>query len=238
MERELERRSILLVDDVELFLELEKTFFHRERFDLLMASNSQELMQLVLKRNPDLVFMDMQLAGGRGDDVCRWIKQDAALRSIPVIMVVALGDHESESLCRQAGCNAIIHSPVKRQQLLTVARDILELADRQKNRIPARMLVHFDENKNRPQGNFTVNLSGGGMFVATQEIKPIGSPLSLRVQFPGEESPFRCRGRVAWLNHSEFHKKPHLPTGMGVAFDRLSEAQLERVQIYLARKAA
>jgi len=233
-----ERRSVLLVDDVELFLELEKTFLHRDRFDLLMASNAQEIMQLVLKQKPDLVFMDMQMAGARGDDVCRWIKQDAALRSIPVIMVVASGDEDSESLCRQAGCDAIINSPVKRQQLLTVACEMLDLVDRQLARIPARMLVHFGENQNQLQSNFSVNLSYGGMFIATEDVLPVGSPLSLRLQFPGAKQTLNCQGQVAWLNHSELQKKPHLPVGMGVAFAGLSVPQQELVKSYLARKAA
>ncbi|HEY5674424.1 MAG TPA: TIGR02266 family protein [Malonomonas sp.] len=233
-----ERRSILLVDDVELFLELEKTFMHRDRFDLLMASSAQEIMQLMLKQKPDLVFMDMQLAGARGDDLCRWIKQDASLRSIPVIMVVASGDDESESLCRQAGCDAIIHSPVKRQQLLTVAREMLDLVDRQLARIPARMLVHFGENPNRLRSNFSVNLSSGGMFIATEEVLPVGSSLELRLQFPGGKQSLSCQGQVAWLNHSELQKRPHLPMGMGVAFAGLSGPQQEQVKSYLARKAA
>ncbi len=237
MKTEFGRRSILLVDDIELFLELEKTFLHRDRFDLLMASNAEEIMQLLMKRKPDLIFMDMQVTGARGDDVCRWIKQDPKLSSIPVIMVVASGDHDAESLCRQAGCDALIQSPVKRQQLLSVARNILELADRQQARVTARMLVHFKKN-NREHSNFSVNLSHGGMFIATQEILPVGSPLALRLQFPGKEQTLNCQGQVAWLNHSEFHRKPHLPMGMGVAFAGLSAPQQELVKLYLVRKAA
>lgn len=238
MDKDSGRRSILLVDDVELFLELEKTFLHRDRFDLLMASNAQEIMQLVLKRRPDLIFMDMHLAGARGDDICRWIKQDEKLSSIPVIMVVSTGDSEAESLCRQAGCDAIIQSPVKRQQLLTVAREMLKLVDRQLARIPARLLVHFGENQDRLQSNFSVNLSYGGMFIATPEVLPVGSSLALHLQFPGSHLPLTCQGQVAWLNHAELHKKPHLPVGMGVSFAGLSGAQEDQVKSYLSRKAA
>lgn len=237
MENVSERRSILLVDDVELFLELEKTFLHRDRFDLLMAINAREIMQLVLKRKPDLVFLDMQLAGARGDDVCRWIKQDAALQSIPVIMVVGAGDQEAESLCRQAGCDAIIHSPVKRQQLLSVARDILKLPDRQQPRLPSRILVHFGESPQRLKANYTVDMSSGGMFIATQNFFPVGSSLSLQLEFP-EKRTLTCLGQVAWLNHSEFHKKPHLPEGMGVAFAGLSDPQQDLVKSFLSQRAA
>ncbi len=228
-----EKRSILLVDDVELFLELERTFFHREGFDLLMAVNNQEIMQLVLKRKPDLVFMDMEVSGSRGDDICRWIKQDRDLQRTPVIMVVDSGDFEAESLCRHAGCDAIIHRPVKRHQLLSVARTFLDLADRQLSRVATRLPVEFGMNGNDLKTNYSVNLSPGGLFVATDTVMPVDTPLALRVQFSDKGRSLSCRGRVAWLNHPDGKKKPHLPTGMGIEFSQLANEQLNVVKGYL-----
>lgn len=238
MNRESEKRSILLVDDVELFLELERTFFHREGFDLLMATNTQDIMQLVLKRKPDLIFMDIEISGGRGDDICRWIKQDKDLQQIPVIMVVDSGTFEVEALCRQAGCDAIIHRPVKRHQLLSAARTFLALSDRQMARIATRLLVEFGQHDYESTSSYTVNLSPGGLFVATHEVIPVDTQLSLRVQFPDAKSSFACRARVAWLNHPDQNKKPHLPTGMGMQFSSLVEEQLNIVKDYLAAGAA
>lgn len=233
-----EKRSILLVDDVELFLELERSFFHREGFDLLMAINTQEIMQLVLKRKPDLIFMDMEIPDSRGDDICRWIKQDRDLRLIPVIMVVDGDDSEAQSLCRQAGCDAIIHRPVKRSQLLHIARSFLDLTDRQQSRIPTRLLVEFGQDDKRINKNYSVNLSPGGVFVATKEILPVDTPLSLVVRFPTTQDSFACQGRVAWLNQSDRFKKPHLPTGMGIEFAQLAREQQSLVSGYLAASIA
>ncbi len=230
-----DKRSILLVDDVELFLELERTFFHREGFDLLMAINTQEIMQLVLKRKPDLVFMDMDVAGSRGDEICRWIKRDENLKLIPVIMVVDSGDEEAESLCRQAGCDAIIHRPVRRQQLLSATRTFLSLIDREQSRVETCLQVEFGQRDTELKTNFSVNLSPGGLFVATDEIMPIDTPLSLRVAFPDSAKSLDCRGRVAWLNHpAAENKKPHLPTGMGIQFAQLASDQLDIVKGYLS----
>jgi len=230
-------RSILLIDDVELFLELEKTFFHREGFDLLMAVNAQEIMHLVLERKPELVFLDMQISGARGDGICRWIKKDPELAKIPVIMLIEAGDVESESLCRQAGCDAIIHSPVRRAQLLSVTRAILDLCDRQQMRIAKRVLVHYGPDSKQLNSHFTVNLSAGGMFLATDELYPIGTPLALRVQIPGQKI-LDCQGQVAWLNHPRTEKKPHLPTGMGIRFNPLTDQNLTQVKKFLNQQAA
>jgi len=230
-----QKRSVLLVDDVELFLELERTFFHRDDFDLLMAVNTQEIMQLVLKKKPDLVFMDMDVAGSRGDEICRWIKRDEQLQSIPVIMVIDAGDNESESLCRLAGCDAIIHRPVKRHQLLSAARTYLDLVDRRLSRVPTQVPVQFSRQRGDVKTNYSVNLSPGGVFLATDDILPVDTLLALRLNFPEKSKSITCRGRVAWLNQPGTEsKKPHLPTGMGIQFSQLKNDQLNIVKGFLS----
>ncbi len=238
MEHLQENRSILLVDDVELFLELERTFFHRAGFDLLMASNAQEIMQLVIQRKPNLIFLDMQITEARGVDLCRWIKQDQSLGSIPVIMLVQSGDPDAETRCIEAGCDAIIHSPVKRPELLLVARRFLHLTDRQLGRIGAKLLVQYGQSTACLKDKYSVNLSPGGLFIATDELLPVDSALALRLNFPQQDKRLACQGRVAWLNHPEENKKPHLPTGMGVQFANLAEEQLTFLKRFLAKDHA
>ncbi len=223
MEPQRKNYTVLLVDDVELFLGLGNSFFHREGFDLLMASSAQEVMQLASQHLPDLVFIDMQIAGDSGDTICRWFKQDEKLQATPVVMVVDTGDREGMSLCRQAACDAIINSPVSCKQLLAVARSTLGLADRQQERSAIRIQVHFGQSMQRLCSDFSVNLSFGGLFVATNSPHPVGSLLAMKIQLPTTQKQFMCQGRVAWINHLASGKKPNLPTGMGIQFNRLSK---------------
>ena len=232
-------QSILLVDDIELFLELERTFFHREGFDLLVAVEPQEIMQLVTRHQPDLVFIDMDAADIRGDEICRWMKQDAGLRLIPVIMVVEAGDSEAESLCRQAGCDALIHRPVRRHQLLSAARTFLDLVDRQQSRVPTRLPVDFATTGRQLTTHYTVNLSPGGLFLETDDVLPVDTHLALQVRFPSSGRSLTCQGRVAWLNSpTKGRKKAHLPAGMGIEFAQLASEQLTLIKGFLAAGAA
>lgn len=227
-------KSILLVDDIELFLELEQTFFHREGFDLLIAVNAQELMQLVVERKPELIFLDRQLAGVKGDDVCRWLRRDSELRSIPVIMLIDAGDSEAEALSLQAGCDAVIQRPVSRRQLLSLARTHLNLAAREALRISARLPVAFGPDPDNLRTNYSVNLSPGGVFIATDSVVPVGTSLALQLRFPAPQGDLSCQGQVAWLNPNQQRKKNRLPAGMGVRFNPLANADTVRVQTYLA----
>lgn len=89
--RPVTRKKILLADDVELFLELEKTFFRRESFELLIARTGQQAWDLTQAETPDLVFMDLFMPGMDGDAACRLIKQQPQTASIPVVMVTQGG---------------------------------------------------------------------------------------------------------------------------------------------------
>ncbi len=83
----MEKKKILLVDDVHLFLEQEKTFFNRGQFDLLLADNGNEALRIIREERPDLVFIDLYMPDMDGDKCCHLIKSDENLRKIPVIMV-------------------------------------------------------------------------------------------------------------------------------------------------------
>ena len=50
------KKKILLVDDVKLFLELEKSFFLRnEAFDILTIGNGRDALEIVKAERPDLI---------------------------------------------------------------------------------------------------------------------------------------------------------------------------------------
>jgi len=64
------RKKILLADDVRLFLEQEMGFLEREDFQVLMAHNGMEALKIVQEEMPDIVFMDLYMPGMDGDRCC------------------------------------------------------------------------------------------------------------------------------------------------------------------------
>jgi CheY-like chemotaxis protein len=78
-------KTILLVDDTPLFLKIAKDFFRREQVNILTASNGPEAVAFVKKDQPDLVFMDLHMLGGDGDEACNEIKTDIRLKSTPIL---------------------------------------------------------------------------------------------------------------------------------------------------------
>jgi len=134
----MQKRKVLLVDDVQLFLEQEKTFFNREIFDLLVARSGIEALKIVKEEKPELVFMDLYMPDMDGDRCCHMIKSDRELRGIPVIMVTTGVDEDDFERCWQAGCDDIITKPIHRHYFLAIIRKYIPLPERKAPPRPLR----------------------------------------------------------------------------------------------------
>jgi two-component system, cell cycle response regulator len=109
---------ILLVDDVKLFLELEKSYLNLTQAQVLTAANGQEALELVRSKRPDLVFLDLYMPVLDGKACCMAIKDDPELAAIPVVMVTTGGKSEEVDLCRAAGCDGLLTKPIDRSAFL------------------------------------------------------------------------------------------------------------------------
>ncbi len=213
---------VLLADDVELFLELEKTFFRRENVELLVARTGQQAYELTLAERPKLVMMDLYMPEMDGDEVCRRIRATPEIARTPVVIVTQGGRDADQQRCRDAGCDDILLKPINRHLFVATARKFLSLPDRIAPRVMARLQIHFGADPKILLTDYSVNISTGGVFLETDQPLPVDTPLSLEFTLPNLTSPVCCQGRVAWVNAAVEAKKPQLPTGMGVQFLDLS----------------
>lgn len=229
--------KVLLADDVQLFVELEKTFFRRQDVTLLVARTGEEAVELVRSERPHLVFMDLFMPKMDGDEACRLIKADPELRFTPVVMVTQ-GGHESDlARCREAGCDEIVLKPIDRHRFLETAHRFLAIAARSAPRVTAHLQVRFGAADGELLTDYTINLSTGGVFLETSRVLPENSPLWLEFSLPDRSEPIQCRGRVAWTNPEEGPKKPQLPPGMGIQFLDLPMAEMQAIREFMKRHA-
>lgn len=225
--------KILLVDDVELFLKVEKTFFQRSGVTLLVAKSGRQAVDLVRSERPHLVFMDLYMPEMNGDAACREIKSDPALRLTPVVMVTN-GDRQADlDRCQDSGCDAIVRKPINKQAFLDTARKFLAVATRQAPRVKARLQVRHGTGGQQLLNNFSINISTGGLFLETTEPLAAETPLVLEFTLPDRPRPIRCRGRVAWVNQPESPKKADLPPGMGIQFVDLGLSDMQAIRDFI-----
>ncbi len=83
-----ERLPILLVvDDMPMISDVITDYFARDSIQVLVADNSEDGVLMARTNRPDLILMDLNLAGVDGREVTRRLKQDADTDRIPVVVM-------------------------------------------------------------------------------------------------------------------------------------------------------
>lgn len=109
--------TILVADDSKTIRKIVDMALKASPFQLMEAASARATMEAV-KRGPDVILLDYYMPDGSGYDVCRAIKQNAATRHIPVVMMGGTYRNFDENMARQAGANAVITKPFKVDDLL------------------------------------------------------------------------------------------------------------------------
>jgi len=110
--------KILIVEDNEMNRDMLSRRLERKGFTIVMAVDGQQGVDMARSEKPDLVLMDMSLPVMDGWAATRTIKDDAELRTIPVIALTAhamAGDREK---AMAAGCDDYDTKPIELPRLL------------------------------------------------------------------------------------------------------------------------
>jgi two-component system cell cycle response regulator DivK len=105
-------KTVLIVEDNELNMKLFNDLLEAHGYRTVQTRNGVEAVQLARDHMPDLILMDIQLPEVSGLQVTQWIKDDEALRHIPVIAVTAFAMKGDEEKIRQGGCEAYLSKPI------------------------------------------------------------------------------------------------------------------------------
>ena len=230
--------KILLVDDVQLFLEITKGFLAMSPVEILTAHDGEEALEIVRHEHPALVVMDINMPKMDGITCCSLIKGDPVLASTPVIMVTNSGSIEDVQQSWRAGCDDFIEKPLDERLFLEKARRFLEVIERRKKRVSFEGAV-FVTIDSQISAGVAVDLGYNGMYVANPLEASIGDEVIVSFRLV-ESSPVNtvARGRVAWLNRAQDLKKPNYPPGFGVEFieiigEGLSMLRTNELQAYV-----
>ena len=106
------RKTVLIVEDNELNMKLFHDLLEAHGYSTLETKDGREALKLAREHRPDLILMDIQLPEVSGLEVTKWIKEDDALKSIPVIAVTAFAMKGDEEKIREGGCEAYLAKPI------------------------------------------------------------------------------------------------------------------------------
>ncbi|MFV0423120.1 response regulator [Oleidesulfovibrio sp.] len=131
-------QTILVVDDEMSFRFYLKALFETGGYHVVAARNGSEGLQMARTHNPDLVLLDVMMPHQGGLEMYRGLRSDPELRSVPVVMLSAVGAGTFAHGLAMIGLaqgdlpppQAYMEKPPCPEELLSTVRTVL---DSQKN---------------------------------------------------------------------------------------------------------
>lgn len=110
--------KVLLVEDNEMNRDMLSRRLVRNGYDVVIAVNGQEGVDMASSERPDLILMDMSLPVLDGWEATRRIKADPATASIPVVALTAHAMDSDREKALAAGCDDFDTKPIELPRLL------------------------------------------------------------------------------------------------------------------------
>ncbi len=110
MSGNISNNKILLVDDTPANIRFLVEAL-REDYELIIATNGPEALQLAATGKPDLILLDIMMPDMDGYEVCKKLKGDENTKDIPIIFVTAMTDKSDEEKGIRLGAVDYITKP-------------------------------------------------------------------------------------------------------------------------------
>ena len=106
------RRKLLLADDSPTIQKVINLTFEDEEMEVVAVSNGDEALRILEEQSPpDILLADVLMPGPNGYELCEWVKRDARLRHIPVILLVGAFEPYNEAEARRVGADTVLTKP-------------------------------------------------------------------------------------------------------------------------------
>lgn len=118
-------KILIAEDDINSLILLESILLSRD-YDVVVAKDGAQAWSLLQHVKPDLVISDILMPGIDGFELCRKIKSDSNLKSIPVIIYSATYiESRDQQLALAAGASRFVLKPIDPQHMLDVVKEVL-----------------------------------------------------------------------------------------------------------------
>jgi two-component system cell cycle response regulator len=125
--------KILSVDDSRTIRLIVAKAFRPYECQVCEATNGEEGLAAAAREKPDLIFLDVTMPVMDGVTMLTKLKEDEALKAIPVIMLTAESGRDNVLHIARLGVRDYLVKPFKEEQLLEKAGRIVTL---QKKAVP------------------------------------------------------------------------------------------------------
>lgn len=126
--------TILIVDDQQENIRLAGNVLSQFHYNIITATCAGEAVEILSKKIPDLILLDVMMPETDGLTVCRQIKANAAWAEVPVIFLSTLDDRDLIVPALSVGGVDYVTKPFNKAELLGRVRTHLELKEARDHR--------------------------------------------------------------------------------------------------------
>lgn len=115
-------KKILVVDDEPQIVELIESYLTKDGYQVIIASDGRQALELVRREQPDLILLDLMLPEIDGFDVCRILRKES---STPIIMLTARGEETDKIVGLELGADDYITKPFSPREVSARVKAVL-----------------------------------------------------------------------------------------------------------------
>lgn len=119
-------KKILIVDDEPDMLDVADFRLRKAGYETKTVLDGQKALDMIKKDPPDLILLDLRLPSMSGADVCRTLKNDEKLKSIPVIIFTASAGMHIADKVKELRAEDYLTKPFDAEELLRKIKKLLE----------------------------------------------------------------------------------------------------------------
>ncbi|MBS1741461.1 MAG: response regulator [Bacteroidetes bacterium] len=117
--------KILVVDDDPYILMSLEFLMKKNGFDVVVARNGTEALEILHKQMPQLVLLDIMMPDVDGYEICRQIKEDPVLESIQVVFMSAKTKDSDIRKGYELGASLYVTKPFSTRDLMKKIKELL-----------------------------------------------------------------------------------------------------------------
>lgn len=117
---------VLIAEDEPHIAESLSFVLEREGHVVSAALDGETALRMLRANAPDLLILDLMLPRVNGFEVLKTVKADAALQSIPVIVLTARGQAQDRRMIEEIGAEGFMTKPFSNHEVVALVREIVK----------------------------------------------------------------------------------------------------------------
>ena len=153
-------QKILIIEDEPDIRKTLEYNISREGYDVISASSLSEGREKLESASFSLLLLDLMLPDGSGLDLCRELKQDKSLSSMPVIILTAKDDEVDKVVGFELGADDYVTKPFSVRELILRVKAVLKRGERKSDNMEVQ----------RQFGELKIDVDSHEVFVNNEQV--------------------------------------------------------------------